>query len=146
MKTYRLLLAAFLSITVPSAVPLVTPVSLAHGGAPAGIVVTVSVAPTRLMVLDTATFAATFVAARPAPSPYTAILELQPRGGGHTRSAVQGGFHLYRGRPVSIYWEWRAGTTLPPGVYRVRARLRDMSRRIVATGTARALLVVTRYS
>jgi hypothetical protein len=143
---YTIILAALLSITVPSAVPLTTPASLAHGGAPVGIVVSVSVTPTRLMVLDTATFAVTFSAARPASGPYTAILELQPRAGGLTRSAAQGGFHLYRDQSLRLYWEWRAGTTLPPGVYTVRVRLRDTKRRIVATGTAPTLLVVAQRS
>lgn len=107
-----------------------------------GIVVTVSARPTPLMALDTATFVVTFSAVRPAAGPYTAILELQQRGGGPTRSATQGGFHLCRGQPLSVYWVWRAGKTLPPGVYTVRARLCDLLRRIVATATAPTPLVV----
>ena len=102
--------------------------------------------PTRLTILDIATFAATFSPARPDTGPYTAILELQPRSGGHTLRAAQEGFHLHRGQPLSVYWEWRAGTTLPPGVYTVRVRLSDKIRQIVATGTAPGALIVARHS
>jgi hypothetical protein len=144
MKIYPIVLAAFLSITVPSADRLATPALQAHGGAP--VSVSVSVTPTRLMPLDTATFAATFSSARPDTGPYTATLELQPRRGGHTLTAAQGGFRLHWGQPLSVYWEWRAGATLPPGVYTVRVRLRDKTRQIVATGTAPVSLIVARHS
>ena len=147
MKTYPIVLAAFLSITVPSADRLTTPALQAHGGAPVGV--SVSVMPTRLTPLDTATFGATFSSARADTGPYTATLELQPRSGGRTLRAAQGGFHLHRGQPLSVYWEWRAGAsagaTLPPGVYTVRVRLRDKTRQIVATGTAPVALIVARH-
>jgi hypothetical protein len=107
-----------------------------------GTVATVSARPTSLKVLDTATFAATIAATGTAGGPYAATLELLPRDGGPTRSAAQGGFQLCRDQPLRLYWEWRAGTTLPPGVYTVRVILRDRSGRIVATGTAPTLLDV----
>jgi hypothetical protein len=143
MKTYPIVLAAFLSITVPSADRLTTPALQAHGGAL--VRVSVSVTPTRLTILDIATFAATFSSARADTGPYTATLELQPRSGGHTLAAAQGGFHLHRGQPLSVYWEWRAGATLPPGVYTVRVRLSDKIRQLVATGTAPVALIVARH-
>lgn len=146
MKIYPIILTAFLSITVPSADRLTTPALPAHGGAPASVSVSVSVTPTRLMPLDTATFAATFSSARPDTGPYTATLELQPRRGDHTLTAAQGGFRLHWGQPLSVYWEWRAGATLPPGVYTVRVRLRDRTRQLVATGTAPVSLIVARRS
>jgi hypothetical protein len=144
LKTYPIVLAAFLAIIVPSVDRLATPALQTHGGAP--ISVSVSVIPTRLAPLDVATFAATFSSARPGTGAYTATLELQPRSGGNTPTATQGGFHLHRGQPLSVYWEWRAGTTLPPGVYTVRVRLRDRMRQIVATGTAPVSLIVARHS
>jgi hypothetical protein len=33
-----------------------------------------------------------------------------------------------------VYWEWRAGATLPPGAYTVLVRLGDVTRRVVASG------------
>jgi hypothetical protein len=60
-------------------------------------------------------------------------------------TATQGAFRLHHGQPLSVYWEWRAGATLPPGAYTVRVRLSDVTRQVVASGTAPVSLVVERY-
>jgi hypothetical protein len=60
-------------------------------------------------------------------------------------TATQGAFRLRHGQPLSVYWEWRAGATLPPGAYAVRVRLRDVTRQVVASGTAPTSLVIVRY-
>jgi hypothetical protein len=104
------------------------------------------VTPQRLSPLDTATIAATFSTAGSEGGPYTAILELRPRGGGHGPTASQGGFRLRPGQTLTVYWEWRAGATLPPGRYTVRVRLRDPREHTVAHGTAPAPLIVLRRS
>jgi hypothetical protein len=102
----------------------------------------VGVTPRRLVPLDTATIAATFSTAGPVSGPYTATLELQPRVDGPTPTATQGGFRLRRGQPLTVYWEWRAGAALPPGVYTVRVQLRDVAGHAVAFGTAPAPLII----
>jgi hypothetical protein len=146
MRIYRLYpiaLSALLALIVVAAArpaphaprPRALNASLVHP-------VTVAVTPQRLVPLDTATIAATFSTTGPGSGPYTAILELQPRAGGPAPTATQGGFRLRRGQPLTVYWEWRAGAALSPGVYSVRVRLRDVAGHAVASGTAPAPLIV----
>ena len=52
---------------------------------------------------------------------------------------------LHHGQPLSVYWEWRAGAMLPPGVYTVHVQLRDVTRQVVTSGTAPASLVIVRH-
>jgi hypothetical protein len=106
------------------------------------VTVAVSVTPGQLVPLDTATIAATFSTAGPKSGPYTATLELRPSAGDPGPTGTQGGFRLHRNQPLTVYWEWRAGAALPPGVYTVRVRLRDVAGHTVASGTAPAPLIV----
>jgi len=150
MKMYLIAFAAVLSITALSTNQLTTHASRSHTTAPPSV--SVSVTPTRLTPLDRATIAATFSSDRPAAGLYTATLELRPHSGGRAvpagddaLTATQGGFRLHHGQPLSVYWEWRAGATLPPGVYMVRVRLSDVTRQVVASSTAPASLVIVRH-
>jgi hypothetical protein len=142
--------AAVLSITVLSTTHLTTYASRSHTTAPPSV--SVNVTPTRLAPLDRATIAATFSSDRPVAGPYTATLELRPHSRGRAvpaghdvLTATQGAFRLHHGQPLSVYWEWRAGATLPPGAYTVRVRLSDVTRQVVASGTAPASLVIVRH-
>ena len=150
MKLYLIAFAAVLSITALSTTHLTAPASRSHAIAPPSV--SVSVTPTRLMPLDRATIAARFSSDRPDAGPYTATLELRPHSGGRAvparheaLTATQGGFRLHHGQPLRVYWEWRAGATLPPGAYTVRVRLSDMTRQVVASGTAPVSLVIVRH-
>jgi len=144
MKLYPIGLTALLALTVVSATRLTTHTPRSRATAPATVVV--GVTPRRLSPLDTATIAATFSTARPKDGPYTATLELRPRDGGHEPTATQGGFRLHPDQSLTVYWEWRAGASLPPGRYTVRVRLGDPGGQTVANGTAPAPLVVARRS
>jgi hypothetical protein len=106
------------------------------------VTVAVGVTPRRLVPLDRATIAATFSTAGSESGPYTAILELRPSAGDPGPTATQGGFRLRRGQPLTVYWEWRTGAALPPRVYTVRVRLRDVAGHAVASGTAPTPLIV----
>ena len=150
MKMYLIAFAAVLSITALSTNQLTTHASRSHTTAPP--TVSVSVTPTRLTPLDRATIAATFSSDRPDAGPYTASLELRPHSGGRAvpaghdaPTATQGAFRLHHGQPLSVYWEWRAGAMLPPGVYTVHVQLRDVTRQVVTSGTAPASLVIVRH-
>jgi hypothetical protein len=149
MKLYPIALIALLALTVVSATRLTshTPRSRALKEALVNpVTVAVGVTPRRLSPLDTATIAATFSTAGSEGGPYTAILELRPREGGHEPTASQGGFRLHPGQPLTVYWEWRAGVALPPGRYTVWVRLRDLRGHTVANGTAPTPLIVVRRS
>ena len=148
MKIYRLYPTA---LTVLLALIVVAAASPApHGPRPRAlnaslvhpVTVAVGVTPRQLVPLNRATIAATFSTAVPESGPYTATLELRPRAGGRGPTTTQGGFRLRRGQPLTVYWEWRAGAALPPGVYAVRVRLRDVAGHAVASGTAPAPLIV----
>jgi hypothetical protein len=150
MKLSLMAFAAVLSITALSTTHLTTQASRSHTTAAPSV--SVSVTPTRLTPLDRATIAATFSTDRPAAGPYTATLELRSHRGGRAvparhdaLTATQGGFRLHHGRPLSVYWEWRAGATLLPGAYTVRVRLNDVTRQVVASGTAPTSLVIVRH-
>ena len=127
-------------MTVVSATRLTTHTPRSRATAP--VTVAVGVTPQRLSPLDTATIAATFSTARPKDGPYTATLELRPRGGGPGPTATQGGFRLRPDQSLTVYWEWRAGAALPPGRYTVWVRLGDPRGHTVANGTAPAPLIV----
>jgi hypothetical protein len=144
MKLYPFALTALLAMTVVSATRLTTHTPRSRATAP--VAVAVGVTPQRLSPLDTATIAATFSTARPKDGPYTATLELRPRDGGLAPTATQGGFRLHPDQSLTVYWEWRAGASLPPGRYTVRVRLGDPAGQTVANGTAPAPLVVARRS
>jgi hypothetical protein len=77
---------------------------------------------------------------------YVATLQLLSRDRGIGPSAAQGGVTLRHGQRLTLYWEWRAGASLPPGVYTVRVVLREAARpgRLVASGTATTPLSVRR--
>ena len=150
MKTYLIGFVAVLSITALSTNRLTAPASRSHTITPPSV--SVSVTPTRLTPLDRATIAARLSSDQPDAGPYTATLELRPHSsaravpaGYDALSATQGGFRLHHGQPLSVYWEWRAGATLPPGAYTVRVRLSDVTRQVVASGTAPASLVIVRH-
>src|SRR5436305_8497536 len=140
MKLYPFALTALLAMTVVSATRLTTHTPRSRASAP--VTVAVGVTPRRLNPLDTATIAATFSTARPKDGPYTATLELRPRGGGPGPTATQGGFRLRPDQSLTVYWEWRAGAALPPGRYTVWVRLGDPRGHTVANGTAPAPLIV----
>jgi hypothetical protein len=150
MKMHLIAFAAVLSITALSTTHLTTHASRAHTTAPPSV--SVSVTPTRLAPLDRATIAARFSSDQPDAGPYKATLELRPHRGGRAvpagrdaLTATQGAFRLHHGQPLSVYWEWRAGATLPPGAYTVRVRLSDVTRQVVASGTAPTSLIIVRY-
>ena len=144
MKLYPIALTALLAMTAVSATRLTTHTPRSRAAVP--VTVTVGVTPQRLSPLDTATIAATFSTAESEGGPYTAILELRPRVGGHGPTASQGGFRLRPGQSLTVYWEWRAGAALPPGRYTVWVRLGDPRGHTVASGTAPAPLLVARRS
>ncbi len=150
MKLYPVALTALLSIGVMSAAAGTPQAPRVHAAVSVAVAVPVAVAvnvtPRRLMPLDRATIAATFSTGRPDSGPYTATLELVQRGDRDGPTARQSGFRLRQGQPLTVSWEWRAGATLPPGIYRVRVRLGDGAGRIVATGQASAPLIVAGQS
>jgi hypothetical protein len=105
----------------------------------------VTTTPTQLTPLGTVTFAATIYNGGASGSPYAATLKLLARG--RTLSATQNGLSLRHGQQTTLYWEWRAGASLPAGVYAVRVLLTETKRPgyVVAGGTASTpLVVVTR--
>lgn len=106
--------------------------------------VAVTATPTRLAPLDTVTIAATFHNASVAMGPYVANLELLSHPGHLDYSATQSGFSLYHGQPLTLYWEWRTGTSLPPGTYTVRVMLSETAHpdQAVASGTANLPLTI----
>jgi hypothetical protein len=145
MKLYPIALTALLAMTIVSATRLTThtPRSRAIKESLVNpVAVAVGVTPQRLSPLDTATIAATFSTAGSEGGPYTAILELRPRRGGHGPTASQGGFRLHPGQALTVYWEWRAGAALPPDRYMVWVRLSDPRGHTVANGAAPAPLIV----
>lgn len=146
MKRYSTVPSALLTIIVVSVTMAAATIRPApHASRPrAGVPVTVvvGVTPRRLIPLDTATIAATFTTVGPDSGPYTATLELRPRAGGPVPTAIQSGFRLHTGQPLTVYWEWRAGATLPHGLYTVWVLLRDVHGNTVTSGGAAAPLLV----
>jgi hypothetical protein len=120
-----------------------TTVGLKVPGRSSPAVLAVRVTPARVEVLDRVTVAATLVAAAGAGR-YAAILEFLPWGRGRTLRTAQGGLVLRPGQPLTVFWEWRAGESLPPGVYTVCVRLVSVAhpQGDVASGTARTPLTV----
>jgi hypothetical protein len=121
-----------------------TTVGLEVPGRPSPAVLAVRVTPARIEVLDRVTVAATLVASAGGAGRYAAILEFWPWGRGRTLRTAQGGLVLRPDRPLTVFWEWRAGESLPPGVYTVRVRLVSVAhpQGDVARGTARTPLTV----
>jgi hypothetical protein len=145
MKLFPIALTALLAIIVVAVTRPAPYVPRSHAikeSLVTTVTVAVGVTPRRLVPLDRATIAATFSTAGSESGPYTAILELRPSAGDPGPTATQGGFRLRRDQPLTVYWEWRAGAALPPGVYTVRVRLRDVAGYTVASGTAPAPLIV----
>jgi hypothetical protein len=146
MKRYLPVLIAFLTaVLVTTSMLTVWPgaargVSRPHTGVP--VTVAVGVTPSRLLALDTATIATTFAAASPDKAPYSATLELQPQSGGPRPTLTQGGFHLYPHQPLTVYWEWRAGASLPSGTYSVWVHLHNAHGQTVTNFRASAPLLV----
>jgi hypothetical protein len=145
MKLYPIALTVLLAIIVVSATRP-APHALRSRAIKESLVnpatVAVGVTPRQFVPLDTTKIAATFSTAGPESGPYTATLALLPRGGGPGPSATQGGCRLRWGQQLTVYWEWHAGAALPPGVYTVRVRLRDVAGHAAPSGTAPAPLIV----
>ena len=108
-------------------------------------IASVAVTPAVLVPLDRATFATTFFNDGFGTGPYRATLQLLSRAGGSPRSATQSGFLLRHHRPITLYWEWRAGASLPPGTYAVRVLLSDMAGAAppLATRATGSILTIT---
>jgi hypothetical protein len=100
--------------------------------------------PLQARPLDTVTFATTFFNRGVACGPFRATLQLLAAYGGHPRSLSQSGFMLRHDQPLTVYWEWRVGASLPPGIYTVRVQLAVTAapRRVLAIFTARQRLVI----
>ena len=116
--------------------PLVTtPTAADPAGTAAPAVLSVTATPAPLGLLDTVTIATTLYNGGPIAGPYVATLQLLPRDRGIEPSAAPGGFTLRHGQRLTLYWAWRAGASLPPGVYTVRVVLRETARpgRLVAS-------------
>ena len=140
MKLYPFALVALVAVGAASATSLLPRAPRSHASVPVNV--TVGVTPRRLIPLETATIAATFSTVGPDSGPYMATLELRPRDGYHSPTATQGGFWLHPGRPLTVYWEWRAGATLPPGLYSVWVRLVDWRGHFATSNRAPAPLLV----
>ena len=103
--------------------------------------------PLRAAPLDTVTFTTTFSNAGVTRGPYSATLQLLPEDGGRPRSLSQSGFMLRPDQPLSLYWEWRADASLPPGRYSMRVQLATMAApaHVLASYTStRRLTIVSR--
>jgi hypothetical protein len=146
VKLHATALSTLLTMTLvsPAAASAARPSSpIVHARAFVPNRVTVSVTPQRLSYLETATIAATFATDRPDGGRYTARLELLPQGGSKPAARQdQGGLRLRAGQPVTVYWEWRSGASLPAGNYKVQVRLTNAREHTVARGTAPAPLLV----
>jgi hypothetical protein len=105
-------------------------------GAPRVLAITTT--PAQLAPLETVTIAAALYAGGTGTRPYTATVQLLPADGGPTRTATQGGITLHPRQQETVYWEWRAGASLPTGVYTVRVLLRGTAQPggVVASATA----------
>lgn len=123
-----------------------TPIAADPAGTAAPAVLRVTATPAPLGLLDTVTIATKLYNGGPIAGPYVATVQLLSRDRGIGPSAAQGGFTLHHGQRLTLYWEWRAGASLPPGTYTVRVVLREAARpgRLVASGTATTPLSVTR--
>ncbi len=121
---------------------VVQPTPAASGAMPH--VVSIVVTPAQLAPLERATFATTFVNDGFRIGPYRATLELLPYSGGPLRSLTQRGFLLRHAQPLTIYWEWRAGASLPPSRYALRVLLSELASaaRPLSTLTASRTLIV----
>jgi hypothetical protein len=100
--------------------------------------------PLRAHPFDTITFAATFFNGGCTCGPYRATLLLLPQRGGQLRGLSQSGFTLRHDQQLTLYWEWRAGASLPPGLYDMRVQLSTAAKPkcLVAAYTARQRLAI----
>ncbi len=107
-------------------------------------VVALTAAPLQAAPLDTVTFATTLFNGGVTSGPYRATLQLLPEHGDQLRSRTQSGFMLRHNRPLTLYWEWRAGAALPSGRYEMRVQLGTLAepKSLVASYTARQRLTI----
>jgi hypothetical protein len=94
--------------------------------------------------LDTVTFAATVFNRGVTHGPYRATLQLLSEHGGQRRGLSQSGFMLRHDQRLTLYWVWRAGASLPPGLYDMRLQLSAAAKPqgAVAGNTARQRLAI----
>jgi hypothetical protein len=100
-------------------------------------VTSLTATPLQVAPLETVTFATTFFNGGLTRGPYRATLQLLPEQGGQLRSLSQNGFMLRHNQQLTLYWEWRAGASLPAGLYKMRVLLGP---------AAKSLCVVTSYT
>jgi hypothetical protein len=107
-------------------------------------VTSLTATPLQAALLDTVTFATTFFNGGLTRGPYRATLQLLPEHGGRLRSLSQSGFMLRHDQPLTLYWEWRAGASLPPGLYTMRVQLDTTAvpPQVVTSYTARQRLAI----
>jgi hypothetical protein len=107
-------------------------------------VITLTATPLRAAPLDTVTFATTILNAGLTRGTFRASLQLLPEHGGQVRSLSQSGFMLRHDQYLSLYWEWRAGASLPPGSYKMCIQLDSTAepQRVVASYTASQRLTI----
>lgn len=112
-----------------------TPIAADPAGTDAPAVLGVTSTPVQLGLLDRVTVATKLDNGGPIAGPYVAALQLLSRDRGIGPSVAQGGFTLHHGQRLTLYWEWRAGASLPPGAYTGRVVLREAARsgRLVAS-------------
>jgi hypothetical protein len=116
--------------------------------APAGdamlAVITLTATPLRAAPPDTVTFTTTILNGGVTRGPFRASLQLLPEHRGQVRSLSQSGFMLRHDQYLSLYWEWRAGASLPPGSYKMCIRLGTTAepQRVVANYTASQRLTI----
>jgi hypothetical protein len=107
-------------------------------------VISLTATPLRAAPLEMVTFAAALRNGGYTYGPYRATLQLLPENGGRHHSLTQSGFMLRHNQPLTLYWEWRAGASLPCGIYAMRVQLGTMAkpRRVVASFTAGLRLTI----
>ena len=112
-----------------------TPIAADPAGTAAPAVLGVTATPGQLGLLDRVTVATKLDNGGPIAGPYVAALQLLSRDRGVGPSVAQGGFTLHHGQRLTLYWEWRAGASLPPGAYAVCVVLCEAARpgRLVAS-------------
>jgi hypothetical protein len=107
-------------------------------------VVSLTATPLQAAPLDTVTFATTVFNGGWTRGPYRSTLQLLPEHGGQLRSLSQSGFMLRHDQQLTLYWEWRAGASLPPGLYTLRMQLATTAepQRVLASYTASQRLAI----
>ncbi|HWE60661.1 MAG TPA: hypothetical protein VHB98_03045 [Chloroflexota bacterium] len=127
--------------------PWPAPTVAAAPGQDAGArIVAIAATPARVMVLDRVTLSAVLINDGHDTGPYQAVLWLVPQHGRALQPVAQSGFHLRHHQRLTLYWEWRAGTSLPPDTYHVLVQLRDpgnAARPFAALEWSRQLIVLS---